>query len=174
MKKVLVLLTALVYLFSLIGCYVRIPENPETDLEFWIQENMDGFDFSGMRERYGIMGGREYYGSGYVPTKDENGEQIDPDECVIYTITSYPDYSDNEQHITRITITDPAVKIYGLCSDSSLEEFDVLFESMDYTIENVGNTGLVHRAVKDKISFAYGTGSITISVEVTNKYGIMF
>ena len=159
MKKVLVLLTALVYLFSLIGCYVRIPENPETDLEFWIQENMDGFDFSGMRERYGIMGGREYYGSGYFPTVNENGEQIDPDECVIYTITSYPDYSDNEQHITRITITDPAVNIYGLCAASSLEEFDALFESLDYEIEEIGR----------------GEGSISVKanrlVEAANRNG---
>lgn len=114
MKKAIVLLTVLVCLLSLIGCSAQTPkkpEKPETDLEFWIAENVDDFDFSGWEERYGIMGGREYYGSGYVPTKDENGEQIDPAECVIYTVTSYPDYSDKEQHITRITITDPTVKI---------------------------------------------------------------
>lgn len=177
MKKAIVLLTVLVCLLSLIGCSAQTPkkpEKPETDLEFWIAENVDDFDFSGWEERYGIMGGREYYGSGYVPTKDENGEQIDPAECVIYTVTSYPDYSDKEQHITRITITDPTVKIYGLCTTSSLEEFDALFEGMDYEIEGIGSTGLFHRAVKDKISFAYGGGKITVSVEVTNAQGIIF
>ena len=174
MKKAIVLLTVLVCLLSLVGCSAQTPEKPETDLEFWIAENVDDFDFSGWEERYGIMGGREYYGSSYVPTKDENGEQIDPEECVIYTITSYPDYSDKEQHITRITITDPTVKIYGLCTTSSLEEFDALFEGMDYEIEEIGSTGLLHRAVKDKISFAYGGGKITVSVEVTNAQGIIF
>ncbi len=146
----------------------------KTDLEFRIAENVNDFDFSGWQERYGIMGGREYYGSGYVPMTDENGEQIDPEECVIYTITSYPDYSDKEQHITRITITDPAVRIFGLCTASSLEEFDALFESMGYKIENVGSAGLCHDAVKGNISYSYGNGSISISVEVTNRRGLVF
>ena len=70
MKKTIVSLTALLLLFTLIGCSA-IPEKPETDLEFWIAENVDDVDFSGRQERYGLMGGREYYGSGYVPTTDE-------------------------------------------------------------------------------------------------------
>lgn len=39
MKKTMVLLTVLLLLFSLIGCSA-IPEKPETDLEFWIAENV--------------------------------------------------------------------------------------------------------------------------------------
>ncbi len=90
----------------------RTPHRPDTDLEFWICDNVDDFDFSGYQPRFGLMGGREYYGTGYSPGTDENGQQTDPEHCVIYTVTAYPDYSSGQSHITGITVTDPAVAIW--------------------------------------------------------------
>ena len=84
----------------------RVPPK-DTNLEFWIAENVDKVDFSNYQEKFGLMGGREYYGTGYLPSTNENGEQIDPEACVVYTVTSYPDHISNKKYITRITITDP-------------------------------------------------------------------
>jgi hypothetical protein len=86
-------------------------------------------DFSDYQEKFGLMGGREYYGSGYIPTTNENGEQIDPEHCVIYTVTSYPDYSSGKSHITRIAITDPAVELFGLTLNSSKNDIKVTLGS---------------------------------------------
>ena len=44
-----------------------------TNLEFWIAESVDSVDFSKLQEKYGMLGCREYYGTGYVPTIDEEG-----------------------------------------------------------------------------------------------------
>ena len=110
-KKIKIIVSALVLVFIVIGLFLfanRKPSRPVTNLEFWIGENVDEVDFSGFQEKYGLFGGREYYGTDYVPTFDEDGMTIDPEHCVIYTVTSYPDYSSNEQHITGITITDQA------------------------------------------------------------------
>ena len=63
-------------LISLVGCSPNKLAKPETNLEFWIAENVDDVDFSKYQEkyRYGFMGsGRQYYGTGYTPATDENG-----------------------------------------------------------------------------------------------------
>ena len=67
----------------------KVPR-PDTNLEFWICDNVETVDFSDYQEKFGLMGGREYYGSGYIPTTNENGEQIDPEHCVIYTVHPIP------------------------------------------------------------------------------------
>ena len=53
--------------------------------------------------------------------------------CVIYTVTSYPDYSDYAQHITHIYITDPAIEFYGLSRNSSFEDFDYIMKQLKLT-----------------------------------------
>lgn len=178
MKKVLALtlrvtlrVTLCVFLLTaLCGC-ADAPARPETNLEFWIAENVDGTDFSGYRQRYGIMGGREYYGSGYVPTVDGNGEQRDPEHCVIYTVTSYPDYSSGRQHVTRITITDPAVSVYGICVDSSAAEVAAAMERGGFRLRE-GEGGVTY--VKGRFSVRFSEGCIVIAAEVSNRLGIQF
>lgn len=114
-----------------------------------------------------------YYGTGYVPTLDENEQQVDPEHCVIYTVTSYPDYMNKEQYITRIEITDPEIKLYGLSINSSKEDIKNVMEEQVFTVieDEYGIT-----AEKGKFTFDFNKRSnyITIRVEVTNRSGIIF
>ena len=145
---------------------------PETALEFWIAENVDGVDFSKYQIKYGLMGGTEYYGTGYVPTTDEHGQQIDPEHCVIYTVTSFPDYSDEEQHVTGIYITDPEVEFYGITVNSSFEDFENKIKAQGFEITTSNEH---HRtAEKGKYSISITKEWIRIRVEVENKEGIIF
>ena len=109
MKKILVFIFCIVFSFSLIGC--TSISKPQTNLEFWIAENVDKIDFSSYQQKYGMFGGNMYYGMGYLPTLDENGQQVDPEYYVIYTVTSYPDYMNKTKHVTRIEITDPKIEV---------------------------------------------------------------
>ena len=148
-----------------------LPE-PSTNLEFWIAENVDGVDFSEYREKYGLFGGRQYYGKGYLPTEDEYGQQVDPAHCVIYTVTSYPDYADKEQHITCIEITDPEVIVYGITVNSSFEEFERMIPEYGFELQETNGNNRMARQGKFFVSF--DGERIIIQVEVENKDGIIF
>ena len=171
MKRfVLIFLAVILCLPAFSSCGKRLSE-PEHDLEFWIGENVDGFDFSEYQPKYGIMGGWEYYGKGYVPTLDADGMQIDPEHCVVYTVTNYPDYSSNSRHVTRITITDPAVKVYGLSLSSSFEEIKNTMTAEGFTVTE---SATAVRAEKDNFRFTFTKDEIMISAEVTNNLGIIY
>lgn len=172
MKKAIVFLLSLLLLISLAGCSRKLAK-PETNLEFWIAENVEDVDFSAYQQRYGLMGGREYYGEGYMPTLDENGEQIDPEECVIYTVTKYPDYTSRNSHITRILITDPNVTVYGLTINSSNEDIKSTMENNGFRTKEIGNMGNVEW-VKGKFSIRFSKDSIGIRVEVSNFWKVQF
>ena len=152
------------------SCGKRIVE-PKHDLEFWITENVDDFDFSGHVQKYGIFGGFEYYGKGYIPTIDDDGQQIDPEHCVIYTLTNYPDYSSNSLCVTRVEITDPAVRVYGLSISSTVEEIKKIMTSEGFTVTE---SGTAVRAERDNFSFTFSKDKITIRAEVTNHFGIVY
>lgn len=185
MKKLFTLLLVLILLFSLCACdNSQLPHDdnqqlqnndltkPVTNLEFWIAENVDDFDFSKYQIKSGLMGGTEYYGTGYVPTVDEYGRQVDPEHCVIYTVTSYPDYSDEEQHITGIYITDPKIEFYEITLNSSFEDFEHFIQKQGFEI-TVSNEN--HRtAKKGKFLISITKECIRIRVEVENKDGIVF
>ena len=168
MKKFIILLISAILLLS--SCTSH-PIEPEHDLEFWITQDVDDFDFSSYQPKYGIMGGWEYYGTGYVPTLDENGQQVDPEHCVIYTVTNYPDYSSNSLCITRITITDPAVKVYGLSMTSTHEDIRSTMTAEGFTVTE---SGTALKAEKDNLRFTFSNDSITVSAEVTNLFGIIY
>ncbi len=145
---------------------------PGANLEFWIAENVDKVDFSKHQIKYGMMGGTEYYGTGYVPTVDEHGQQVDPEHCVIYTVTSYPDYSDKEQHITGIYITDPVISFYGISLNASFDDFEHLITQQGFQITDSNENS--RTAQKGKYSVTFTKGWIKIRVEVENKDGIIF
>lgn len=145
---------------------------PETNLEFWIAENVDDVDFSKYQEKYGLFGGHEYYGTGYVPTLDEEKQQVDPEHCVIYTVTSYPDYSDREQHVTYIYITDPTVEFCGISLNSSFEEFETIIQQQGFRITASSETS--RKAENGKYWISFTKEAIRISVEVENETGIIF
>ena len=171
MKRfILIFLAVILCLPAFSSCGKRLSE-PEHDLEFWIGENVDGFDFSGHEPKYGIMGGLEYYGRGYVPTLAEDGWQIDPEHCVIYTLTNYPDYSSNSLCVTRIEITDPAVRVYGLSLSSTVDEIRSTMASEGFTVTG---TDASIRAEKDNFRFIFTKDSIRITAEVTNHFGIVY
>ncbi len=145
---------------------------PETNLEFWIAENVDNVDFSKYQQKYGMFGGRQYYGTGYVPTLDENEQQVDPEHCVIYTVTSYPDYSDREQHVTYIYITDPTVEFCGISLNSSLAAFKTTMREQGFVITNELENSCTAKKGKYRVSFS--KEAIRISVEVENETGMIF
>ena len=168
MKKFIILLISAILLLP--SCTSR-PIEPEHDLEFWITQDVNDFDFSSYQPKYGIMGGWEYYGTGYVPTLGEEGQQIDPEHCVIYTVTNYPDYSSNSLCITRITITDPAVTLYGLSLSSNADEIRSVMESEGFTVTE---SGTALKAEKDNLRFTFSKDAIIVSAEVTNHFGIIY
>ena len=175
MKKIFILSLVIVLIFTLNGCKTEDANGlrrPKTNLEFWIAENVDDVDFSKYQEKYGLFGGREFYGTGYVPTTDENGFQVDPEHCVLYTVTSYPDYSDKEQHITRIHITDPEIEFYGISLNSSLEDFEYYIKKQGFEITY--SNYIQSTAKKDKYSITFTKWWIAIRVDVENKYGCDF
>lgn len=178
-RRILTAILAAMLLLTLFGCGENGFEKPETNLEFWICDNEDDIDLSNCKARYGMMGGQEYYGSAYTPTINENGEQTDPEECVIYTITSYPDYSDKTQRITRITITDPAVNVYGLTVKSTADEIETAMKKYGFKTVEAGAAwnpdnpyGLLYK--KGKINLNFYDNRIIIAVCVSNKSGIEF
>lgn len=176
MKKAVVLLLSLLMLVSLVGCSINTLEKPETNLEFWIAENVDDVDFSTYQEkyRYGFMGsGHQYYGTGYTPTTDENGQQVDPEHCVIYTVAPYPDYTSRKCHITEIYINDPDVNVYGLTINSSNGDIEATMKSNGFKCVEIGNAGY-KEWVKGKYHISFSDGSIGIKVDVSNFWKIQF
>ena len=172
MKKRIAFIIIIAVFFLLIGYQCsKSPARATTNLEFWIGENVENVDFSKYQEKYGMMGGREYYGSGYIPLTNEHGEQVDPEYCVIYTVTSYPDYVSNRSHITHISITDPSVDVYGLTLNSTVEEIEQTMKSKGFKIEYSAG-GIIAR--KGKFTFSFSEKSIYINAKVTNLLGVQF
>ena len=178
-KKVFLLATILVLTLCLcVGCSDKIPEKPDdTTLEFWIAEDVSSVDLSEHYARTGVFGAKEYYGKGYSPAEIlEGNEDILPKRYVIYTIGGYPDTSDDWNYITRIQITDPEVTVYGITCNTSLDEFDEIMKGLGYKIHE--ETATMHLATLGKVSFrlisSNGEGKLSISVEVTNKKGVVY
>ena len=115
---------------NILGPYATVLKIPgkqlggETTLEFWIGESVTEDDFSGYaRDRRSMNG---YLGKGYE--LDENDEL--PLHYVKYEYDNYPKVDSPGIGILDIEITDPQVMIYGLTTESSIEEFVDLFENL--------------------------------------------
>ena len=176
MKKIITTFFCIVVLIILVGCSSNKLEKPETNLEFWIGENVDDVDFSKYQEhyRYGFMGnGRQYYGTGYIPTTDDNGNQVDPEHCVIYTVAPFPDYTSKKCHITEIYISDPDVTVYGLNINSSNEDIEEIMTSNGFESVEIGNLGNTEW-VNGKYHIRFSEEGIYISVDVSNFWKIQF
>jgi len=173
-------LTMILVILSSCSALKSIPARPEdTNLEFWITQDVSKTDFSGYREIVGCIGAKQYYGSGYMPVKDENGYETDPEYYVKHLITAWPDYADGGEYITLIEFTDPKVTLYGLTVDSSFDDFEQIFSKMGYEI-NRNSSKFSERitASKKGIGFSFetvnGKRKISIKAEVTNRKGIVF
>lgn len=156
---------------------LKMPEN--TTLEFWITQDVSDADFSDYHEIIGGIGAKQFYGSGYQPVLDENGNKVDPEYYVKYKITAWPDYADGGQYITSIDFNDPKVTVYGLTVDSSFEEFEKIFSEMGFELtKDSSETFERFTASKNGISFSLetvnGKHKFTVYAEVTNKTGIVY
>ncbi len=178
-KKYIIPIVLFMLLCLCVGCSGVMPEKPEdTTLEFWIAEDVSSVDFSGYYKRAGVFGANEYYGYGYSPAEITDGNMdILPQHYVIYTVSGYPDTSDPWHYVTRIQITDPQVRVYGLTCDSSLEEFDETMTEFGYTIND--DNDRMHTATLGKVrivlvSHEETNNRLSIHVEVTNKHGIVY
>lgn len=153
--------------FTVVGPYVTVLELPtkelggETTLEFWIGENLTDNDISGHTKVYdGFLG--EGYGL------DENKEL--PKYYVRYTVDNYPKIDSFRQGVLQIKITDPEVKVYGLTTETSLEDFEELFTSLGTSMVIKNDTGV--RAKIGEVWFSLNTPTngvpyITISTRAT-------
>ena len=171
MKKILVLVLAVVMLF-LCGCGKqdkKIEKPQDTNLELWILQDVKDFDFSSFTNQIYDVGVRIYYGSKYKVEKNEQGQMIDPTECVKYSITAYPDYADGGSYVTNIVITDPTIVLFGLTINSTFEEFDAVFE--EYGCEMVKQQAF-HSAEKDGVKYSIRPGKFIIDAKVENRLGI--
>ena len=146
MKKIICMVLVLVMLlFSLCSCTMRylpvlggdmlgpyfvIKELPrknaggETTLEFWIGEIVYKSDYKG---RVIVYDG--FLGKGY-PEDVRLGANFTKDYYVHYTVRNYPRADSITSGIVGIEITDPSVKVYGLTTESSLDDFARVFEAL--------------------------------------------
>ena len=159
----------------------EMPKN--TSLEFWITEDVKDQNWTGYDEIYGWMGAREFLGSGYKKNEDPTGSNQHPEHYVSYVITAWPDYADGGEFVTDITVTDPAVTVYGLTIASTYEEFDAVFEPLGYELSWSEGAIKTRVATKDGITFRLTRAVednpdvvpvFSITAEVTNREGVVF
>ncbi len=104
--------------------YITIRELPtknaggETSLEFWIGEYVREKDYEAYHKVYD-----GFLGKGY--------DSMEPaDYYVHYEVGVYPHVYSGKRGITEITITDPSVTVFGLTTESGIEDFAAVFEEL--------------------------------------------
>lgn len=113
-------------------------------LDFWICEDAHGADFSGFNEIPGLVGGHEYINARYrLPPADADGFQDYPEKYVSYVVSAYPDLADGGEFITRIVITDPSVKMFGVSVDSTMDEFVSAMTEAGFDVRENSGTAAV-------------------------------
>lgn len=166
MKKILLIMVGLLLIMT--SCKVH---DKNSNLEFYLTEEVTDYDFSNHIPKYGMFGGYQYYGLGYEPKRVEDGGlQIDPDECVIYTLTAYPDYSSKGLFVTSIEITDPDISYFGLNINSTYEEIEKVMKDLGFKKDK--ENGNIFK--KGKYIYSFYDNVIYLRVEVTNIFGIVF
>lgn len=157
-------------------------EQTTRSLEFEITENVADVDFSQYQQIPGVMGAKQYYGKGYAPVKDEEGNDVKPEHYVTYLVSAYPDYADGGAYITDIEITDPYVTAFGLTVNSTMEECVAAFSDKEFTTEvtEYDDYSIFRAKNKDGISVTLtqanpnGGAKLRINAEVTNRDNIQF
>lgn len=146
MKRIIcLLLTFATLLFCLCSCKMRylpvygkamdmpyfvIQELPtknaggETTLDFWIGEKVSESDYEGYTTVYD-----GFLGKGYAEDVLSSAS-VRTEKYVHYTVRNYPKVDSKTMGIVQIEFTDPEVKVYGLTTESSLEEFAEVFEAL--------------------------------------------
>lgn len=171
-KTLIPIATFIFSLFSLCSCneskFLDKPE--ETNLEFWITEKVDNNQFANCTFLPGLFGGDMYLDSRYEALISEDGGSmaVAPEIHVVYTVTAYPDYSDNESYITKIDITDPNINVYGFTITSSQDDISKTMNKLGFS------SGDTNCWSKNNCMFSFDKSSIHISAKVSNNKGIVF
>ncbi len=172
----LFLFTAALLLAACSGGPKAVSMPPDTDLEFWVTEDVSDVDFSGYEEVTGWMGARQFYGSGYHHPLRDDGYPMpeDPPACVKYLVTAWPDYADGGVFVTEIEVTDPAVRLCGLTTGATPEEFWQTFSGLGWRVSREDGRCTAGR---DGVTVVFrcpdaGERAFTVSVEVTNREGL--
>lgn len=177
----------LVAVTCLVGCGDKVLARPPEmaadyegsgkALECWVAERPGGVVLGDWHYIPGTMGGKRYAGSEYDdrPT----GEEYDLPASrgrVVYTLTAYPDYSSGDSDtVTRIEITDPAVTVYGISCNSAIQDFVAVFGGLGCQTEQTERSATAtYGKTRLRLTAVDGERSLSISVEVTNKDGIVF
>lgn len=114
---------------SIVGPYVTLLELPtkdaggETTLEFWIGEYVTESDYQAYDKVF-----QGFLGEGYKAI--EGGNEPASEYYVRYRVDNYPHIYSPRKGILEIEITDPEVMVYGLTTESSLDEFADAFEAL--------------------------------------------
>ena len=146
----------------------------DTDLEFWITQrvSLEEMTAKGCTYLPGWMGADEYLDSRYEA--DNSGSMaIAPDIHVTYLVTGYPDTLDDPA-ITRIEITDPSIKVYGLSMGSTEDEIRNKMNGIADAFVNDAEDEDRFTFVVRNCSFVFASESIMISVPVTNNSGVQY
>ena len=118
---------------NIIGPYFTVFELPtkelggETTLEFWIGEYVTEDDYDGYATCYS-----GFYGAGYEPSN--TSETIPTEYYVKYRVGRYPTVDSPRKGVLEIIISDPDVKVFGLTTESGLDEFEKIFISLGATV----------------------------------------
>lgn len=158
MKKLLVLISIMIniILLTLSSCtlntqYLEKPE--DTNLEFWITQNVIDFTFSDYFIYDESIYSFRFYGKGYEPFINDAGVWEDPKYCVKYLVSGYPNYKSIYKSITEIVITDPNITFYGISLNSSVDDFERILKDLRYKI-----------TVSDDFMYVATRGNIVISL----------
>ncbi|MBR5186901.1 MAG: beta-propeller domain-containing protein, partial [Clostridia bacterium] len=109
------------------------PSEGESSLEFWIGDIVDDIDFSQYEINDNYHLSKVYYGKSYSSEDSSN--------CVLYTISQYPNSQSSKLYISNIRITDPSVKLWGLTMNSTNEKFAATMMAKGFDVKKEGGGG---------------------------------
>ena len=146
----------------------------ETDLEFFILDDVANADLSEFQEIYGGFGASRYAPKRYGIPEGSIKEQQLPDQCVVFIVSAWPDYADGGAFVTDITITDPKVRLFGLTVDSTAEEFIEKCELLGYKkADNIDEAERTARGIKEYACVQTKDGKYSIALEKTSELAVI-
>ena len=180
MKKLFVLIIAALICLPLAACrsgndkaaQIALEEalKTETDLEFFILDDVIDADFSGFQEIYGWFGAREYAPKRYGISDDGSVPQQIPEQCVRYLVSAWPDHADGGAFVTDITVTDPKIRLFGLTVDSTAEEFIEKCEQLGFKkVEKRSEADQAANGIKEYACVKSKDGKYSIVLEKTSE-----
>ena len=145
----------------------------ETTLEFWIGEIVNEKDYEGHAIVYD-----GFLGEGYPADVLLGTHTNTTDYYVHYTVDNYPKWDSKTSGIVRIEITDPSVKVYGLTTESSLDEFAEVFEALGANVTKYKSSAAAKLGdvyfLLEKIKGLSGDGLPKIRINTDQTGGVDF